>query len=435
MAPRRLWEAALPRIREKVGERNFTIWIEPLRVEDNPDVLSLAAPDATVSASVNRHFVPLIARVLTEVGGKPCRVEVSVGGTPAPAPAETRALPAYDDATFERFVVGDSNREAYGHAVAVAGDRFHGQSPLVIYGGVGLGKTHLARATANVRRVAGDRGVVCESSTDFVGRSLEAMGRARSDAWDRATAASLLILDDIHFLAPQASVQEALLELFATLHRLGTPIVLTSDRPPGDIPNLHRGLRSRFENGVLTEISPPEFDLRRRILLQKASDRGIDLPQDVASFLADRIVSSGRTLEGALTRVCAYAAGNQAPSGGPLRLTRPLAAAALRIFETPQDTVTPDVIASIVAEARGLTPRMLTSKRRTRDITLARQLAMYLCRTHSRLPLTAIATRFGRRDHTTVLHACEVMERKRATDPAFDELVVGLERQIRTRTR
>ncbi len=435
-APRRLWEAALPRIRARVGDHNFEAWIAPLRVEDDPDALTLAAPDATVSASVNRHFVPLIAKVVTEISGRPCRVRVSVGRAAEAPPAGALPRSVHDDATFERFVVGDSNREAYGHALAVADGRFRGPSPLVIYGGVGLGKTHLARAIANVRRrAAGDRGLVCESCTDFVDRSLAAMGHADSDVWAAAAVATLLILDDIHFLAGQTSVQEALLELFAALHRRGTPVVLTSDRPPGEIPDLQRGLRSRFEDGVLTEISAPEFDLRRRIVLQKASDRGIDLPADVASYVADRIVGSGRALEGALTRVCAYAIGNAVHSSGPLRVTRAIASVALRAFEAPRDAVSPDVIARLVAEACGLTPRQLTSSRRTRDITLARQLAMYLCRAHSRLPLTEIAARFGRRDHTTVLHACEAIERRRSTDPAFNELVERLERQIRTRAR
>jgi chromosomal replication initiator protein len=166
--------------------------------------------------------------------------------------------------------------------------------------------------------------------------------------------------------------------------------------------------------------------------LQKASDRGIDLTEDVAALVAERVPGSGRTLEGVLTRLQAFAVAQAASEKGGL-LTSRLAAEALRAFEGPRTTITPDLIRTVVCEGRGLPVRALSGGRRTREITVARQLAMYLCRKHCKLPLTEIARRFGRRDHSTVLHACSVVETKRANDPDFDATVSLLEETLRTR--
>ncbi len=437
-APARLWDAALPRIRAEVGEQNFAAWIAPLTATAESGTLALAAPNATISGSVARHFVALITKVLTEIAGRPCPVRISVGShSPAvevstsDRPARTRSV----DATFDRFVVGESNREAYEQALAVVEGRFRGPSPLVIHGGVGLGKTHLARAIGNVIRERPGAGqVICEPSMDFVDRLLAVVGGDDQGGLVSFAEVAVLVLDDIHFLSRHAATQDALLELFSILHRQGTPVVLTSDRTPEQIPDLEQRLRRRFEGGLLVAIAAPDFDLRRRILARKAQDRGIELPTDVAAFLADRIVGNVRALEGALTRVSAYAAG-QVASGAALRITRAAASAALRAFMRPPRHVDPERIAVLVAEARGITPRALASRGRTRDVTVARQLAMYLCRAHTPLPLVEIAARFGRKDHTTVLHACSVVERLRAVDPQIDALITSLEAQLHTRAR
>ena len=437
--PERLWEEALPRIRSQIGDRNFDIWIAPLEVAAGNATVALAAPTPEISASVNRHFVQLIGKVLADVSGRPVTVEVSVRppeATPAPLTSVT-STKASRDATFDRFVVGESNQDAYAHALAVAEGRFRGPSPLVLYGGVGVGKTHLACAIGNaIRSDASPNAVVCEPCTDFVDRFFSAVEGGQPDrSLEQLSQATVLILDDVHFLAGHEATQEALLQVFSMLHERGIPVVLTSDRVPQEIPDLEQRLRERFEGGVLAHISAPEFDLRRRLLLRKAADRGDDLPRDVAAFLSERITGSCRALEGALTRVYAYAASQVAGASLPLRLTRALAGAALRVFETPRERITPELICAVVAEDSDLTVRALTSRRRTRDVTLARQLAMYLCRKYSRLPLTEIAHRLGRRDHTTVLHAREVIERRRQADPAFEARVNRLEDVIRLRAR
>jgi chromosomal replication initiator protein len=248
-------------------------------------------------------------------------------------------------------------------------------------------------------------------------------------AEEQAADVAALILDDVHFLAGHTATQEALVAMFSVLHERGIPVVLTSDRAPQEIPDVDARLRRRFEGGVLSHIGPPATDLRRRILLQKAADRGIELSHEVAAFVAARVVGSGRTLEGALTRLHAYA------MEGALPLTRGLVAKALRAFETRRQSVSPDVIRAVVCEARGLSVRALSSRSRARDVTVARQLAMYLCRKYTDLPLTEIAVRFGRRDHSTVLHACEVTAAKREDDPAFDAAVAQMEEIVRTRGR
>jgi chromosomal replication initiator protein len=435
LSAQRAWEAALPRIRSQVGDTNYLAWIVPLQASGDRETVALTAPTATISASVSRHFVPLISKMLKEVSGREWSVHVSMHAT---APVEPAAPSVHGhaapDATFERFVVGDSNREAFRQAKAVADGTFAGSSPLVLFGGVGLGKTHLAGAIANAvhARRARHR-VVCEPATEFVDRLLAAMRGDRAAADNELTDVAMLILDDIHFLAGQLSTQDTLVWTFAVLHEHGTPVVLTSDRAPQEIPDVDERLRRRFEGGVLVHVDSPERDLRRRILLQKAADRGLQLPPDVAAFVASRVIGSGRTLEGALTRLFAYAG---AGSGGkPSPVTRALASRALRAFETPRQPVTPEVVRAVVCEARGLPIRALATRSRTRDVTVARQLAMYLCRRHTRLPLREIAVRFGRRDHSTVLHACEVIEAKRAADPVFDAAVRRMEELLQTRAR
>jgi chromosomal replication initiator protein len=436
----RLWDVALPRIRSQVGEQNFNAWIAPLAPFGDAESVALAAPTKAISASVNRHFVPLITKILTEVAGRRCNVRVSDETHTVEA---TTRQPLFggswadEEATFDRFVVGESNLEAFTHAVAVAEGRFGGPGPLVLCGGVGLGKTHLACAIANsVRRAHPDRLVVCQPSTDFVDRLLAVMrGEGPASSSEQVRDTAVLILDDVHFLAGQAATQEALVSLFSILHEHGTPVVLTSDRPPQEIPDVDERLRRRFEGGVLAGICRPELDLRRRILERKAADRGIDLPEDVAAFLAERIVGSGRALEGLLTRVHAYAVALTPSETGEVVLTVKLAADALRAFETPQSPISPEVIRAAVCEARGLPARALMSRRRTRDVTVARQLAMYLSRKYSGLSLSEIARRFGRRDHSTVLHAYGVVEGKRTSDPAFDAEVGRLEEVVRLRGR
>jgi chromosomal replication initiator protein len=435
LSARRAWEAALPRIRSRVGDTNFRAWIAPLEASGDRETVALTAPTATISASVSRHFVPLISKVLAEVSGREWYVRVSMDASPAAEPA---AAPDHGNAdpgaTFDRFVVGDSNREAFQQAQAVADGTFAGPSPLVLFGDVGLGKTHLAGAIGNAVHVRWPRRcVVCEPATEFVNRLLGVMRGDQAAADDELTDVAVLILDDIHFLAGHTSTQEALVWTFTVLHERGIPVVLTSDRAPQEIPDVDERLRRRFEGGVLARLDAPERDLRRRILLQKAADRGLELPPDVATFVASRVIGSGRTLEGALTRLFAYAAAG--PGAKPSPLTRSLATRALRAFEAPRQPVTPEVVRAVVCEARGLPLRALASRSRARDVTVARQLAMYLCRDHSRLPLREIAVRFGRRDHSTVLHACEVIEAKRAADPAFDAAVRRMEELIRTRAR
>jgi chromosomal replication initiator protein len=425
-----LWEQALPRIRAAVGDRNFETWIAPLVATEGRDEFELAAPDSVVSASVNRHFIAVISKVLGEVSGRRCAVRVSVG----PPEARQYGSPLQEKATFQRFVVGGSNRDAYEHALAVATGRFRGSRPLVLFGGVGVGKTHLANAIANaIRSEFPTRLVICEPCADFVDRLVATVGgEPGTDTPELLRDVAALVLDDVHFLAGQSSVQEALVQVFSALHEGGAPVVLISDRTPREIPDIDQRLRDRFEGGVMAEILPPELDLRRRILLRKAADRGVELSNEVAQFLAERIVGSGRALEGALTRVCAYAA---TLGSTPLRLTRAVVAAALRAFEPPRGTIGPEIVAAVVAESRGLSTRELSSKDRSRNVTSARQLAMHLCRKLTRLSLIEIARHFGRHDHTTVLHACAVIEAKRAADPTFSAGVERLEELVRARAR
>jgi chromosomal replication initiator protein len=434
--PARLWEDALPLIRSRVGDTNFASWIEPLRVCSG-NAVALAAPNTTVHSLVSRHFLPLINDVLSKVAGRPCTASVvvqpAIAPPPAaaPAPAPRAPAPLSANYTFERFVVGESNAAAFRHALAVAEGHPTGAEPLVLYGGVGVGKSHLGAAIGNAFRAAGpERRLLCGPCTDFVERLTAAMHSQAEDTFRAELAqVELLILDDVQFMEGQVAVQDELVRIFAHLHERGTPVVLTSDRPPQELSDLEQGLQRRFADGVHTFVGAPELDLRRRILVHKAAEQNVRLPAEVAELVATRVTDSVRSLEGALTYLIAHAAARGVP------LTCALATEALRALAPPAVPITTELVRAVVCASFGLTQRALLSQRRTRNVTLPRQLAMYLCRKHCLAPLNQIAEAFGRRDHSTVLYACETIDEKLRGDHALQLRLKQLEELIMQRAR
>ncbi|GIX08016.1 MAG: chromosomal replication initiator protein DnaA [Candidatus Poribacteria bacterium] len=324
--------------------------------------------------------------------------------------------------TFDRYVVGTSNRLAYTAAYSIA-ENPHGSqyNPLFIYGGVGLGKTHLLHAIGNeVRRRHPHLRVLYVSAESFTNELVEAIRLGTTTATrNRYRSIDVLLMDDIQFLQKKAATQIEFHHTFNDLHNADKQIVLASDSNPNDLTELEERVKSRFMWGMVTQIEPPEFETRVAILQRKAEDLGIaELPADVAEFIAERITTNIRELEGTLATLHRHAELQRRP------LDLALAQELFRSYSQESlEPLTPDPIIQIVADYFKMRPSEIRSKRRTKRIATVRHIAMYLCRRLTGLPLIDIGQEFGGRDHSTVINACNKIEQQAARDPQLAQML------------
>ncbi len=331
--------------------------------------------------------------------------------------------------TFETFVVGASNRFAHAASLAVSGAPARAYNPLFIYGGVGLGKTHLMHAIGHRVLELYPAQKVCYVSTEtFMNELISSIRDGKMmDFRSKYRNVDVLMLDDVQFLTGKEGTQEELFHTFDALHQASKQIVISSDRPPREIATLEERLRTRFEWGLISDIQAPDTETRMAILRKKARADSIEIPDDVAAFIAQNITSNIRELEGALVRIAAYSS----LTGRPVDM--PLAREALReVFpESRQRLVTISLIQKVVAEYYSLDPAVFKEKNRTRAVAFPRQIAMFLSREMTNASLPKVGDEFGGRDHTTVIHACE----KVSTDVSRDPLLAGTIQQLMTRIR
>jgi chromosomal replication initiator protein len=440
-----LWSAVLPVLRQRVGERNFATWIEPIRCERDDDGLRLEVPNRFFQDWIHRHFLNAIQETVNTVAGGRCAVRTTVSGSapapplpPLPARREAAAQPVQRTPkighlvahyTFATFVVGEANRVAYQAAEAVAekpGRRFN---PLFLHGGVGLGKTHLANALAHQVLARKPRlRLACLSAETFMNNLITSLRQDQMTAFrDRFRLVDALILDDVQFLAGKERTQEEFFHTFNTLYGLGKQIVLTSDKPPSAITGLEQRLKSRFEGGLIADIHPPTLEMRVEIIRRKAEGLSCPLPDEVAWLLARSGGPSVRELEGALTRVIAVATLREVP------ITLDLARQALGPLAARSAPASVESVQQIVSEYFKISISDLKSHRRERSLTQARQIAMYLSRVVAEASFPAIAEKFGGRDHSTVMHAVRVMEEKKSADASLADLMTTLENALRSR--
>jgi chromosomal replication initiator protein len=436
------WLEALPRLRQQVGERNFATWIEPIRCCRDAEGFRLEVGSPFFQAWVTRHFLAAIREAMTVDGASPLvRVIVTAeaGRTlrqDAPLPARHPSAPRkpkigrlVSDYVFETFVVGDANEVAYEAARSVAefpGRRFN---PYFLWGGVGLGKTHLVNALAHdLLGRSARRRLACLSAEAFTNAMITSLRQDQMTAFrDRFRELDVLILDDVQFLAGKERTQEELFHTFNAVHAAGGQVVLTSDKPPHAIAELEHRLRSRFEGGLIADIHPPTHVMRVAIVMKKAALQGVDLREDVAQAVAQRSGPSVRELEGALTRVLASSA---------LRaehLDTRLVEQVLAWVTHRPSAVSVETIQETVSQHFRLSVADLKSHRRERSVTFPRQIAMYLSRTMADASFPAIAEKFGGRDHSTVMHAVRVVEQRRTQDPGTVNLLSTLESELRSR--
>jgi chromosomal replication initiator protein len=330
--------------------------------------------------------------------------------------------------TFENFVVGDNNRFAYAAALAVAENPAGSYNPLFLYGGVGLGKTHLMHALGqHAMQCRKGLHVVYVTSERFTNDMVNAlMYKSMAEFRNRYRQADILLIDDIQFVAGKEQTQEEIFHTFNTLYEANKQIVFSSDRPPKDISNLEDRLRSRFEWGLTADVQAPDLETRIAILRKKAMIEGYSPPDDVLSFIAKHIYSNIRELEGALIRVIAYADLRGRP------VDRELAAEALKDIIPAVTTrqITISSIQEIVASHFGIKIADMRSKKRTQDIAFPRQVAMYLARELTDASLPRIGEDFGGRDHTTVMHACDKIKGQMEYDQNLAALVRNLRQRI-----
>ena len=304
--------------------------------------------------------------------------------------------------TFDTFVIGNSNRFAHAASLAVAESPSKAYNPLFIYGGVGLGKTHLMQAIGHFIHTQNPSSkILYVSSEKFTNELINALKDNKNEEFrNRYRTIDVLLIDDIQFIAGKERTQEEFFHTFNTLHESNKQIILSSDRPPKEIPTLENRLRSRFEWGLITDIQPPDFETRIAILKKKAQLERLDISNDVLAYIADKIESNIRELEGALNRIVAFASLTNSI------INVSVAENALKeLFRNKSKIITPARIVEIVSKYYNLKPDEFQSKKRTRNIAYPRQIAMYLCRELTDLSLPKIGDEFGGRDHTTVLHA------------------------------
>ena len=438
-----IWREARRLLGAELSAKDFEAWVEPLRATGWSDgVLTLEVPSAFFRDWLRRHFLGRLERAVARSSGRQASVLLHVNralDVPAPrlravrtgAPAvRPRSAPAAPPAryTFETFVVGASNQVAFAAARAVVGRPGAHFNPLFIHGGCGLGKTHLLSAVAHAMN--GERrsaAVVFLSAENFVNEMIAAIKSERMSQFrGRFRRIETLVVDDVQFLIGKRRSQEEFFHTFNTLHDACKQIVVASDRPPHDMPGIEETLRNRFASGLLADVQPPDPVLRRALVDRKACALGLTLAPDLIAYFADRWCTNVRILEGTLTRLYAFAS----LTGRPVSLA--LAEEALAAHGNGSDQR--PTVARIVGEVCRhfqLPREEITSPRRTARVALPRQVAMYLCRHHTDVPLGTIGAGLGGRDHSTVAHALGAIERRLREDVTLREAVAALETRLR----
>ena len=341
-------------------------------------------------------------------------------------PFRTNLSPRY---TFDNFVVGNSNRFAKAAAMAVANNPANAYNPFFLFSDSGLGKTHLMNAIGNqILATHPDMKILYISSETFTNELIESVEHNRLEAFrEKYRSIDVLLIDDIQFLRNKESTQEEFFHTFNTLEKANKQIIISSDRPPAELDTLEERMISRFNSGLTADIQHPDLETRMAILQNKAHTDGVLFPRDVILLIASSVTSNIRELEGAYNRVCAYASLNQAPI--TLELCRS-ALKELNLIETPR-FITVETIQQVVADHFRLHLSELSEKKRTKRVAVPRQIAIYLTKEMAGLSLKKIGECFGGRDHSTVIHAIEKIQREREKDPELDKEIEALILELR----
>ena len=429
-----IWADAKNAIRPQMTGLSFRAWIEcitPLAIENG--ILILEIPNADIKKTLDDFYFDSIFSAVRGVNDTikdvklilPDDSSLYIHSQPIEPTNNLMLNPKY---TFDTFVVGNSNAFAHGAAYAVAQNPANEFNPLFLYGGVGLGKTHLMHAIGHAIKEKDPRArivyVTCEAFTNELINAIQS--DKRMEFRNRYRGVDVLMIDDVQFIAKKQAVQEEFFNTFNTLYGAAKQIIISSDRPPKEISALEERLRSRFESGLTADIQPPDYETRIAILKKRAELEHVTIDDEILSYIAEHFSSNIRELEGSLTRVAAYARLLRRP------MNLALAKEALKDI-LPNDTKPPlnaQTIKETVADYYSVPVSSLLSERRDREIVLPRQIAMYLCHSLMELPFKRISALFERNDHTTAMNACKKVERMISENPSVASAIEDLKKRL-----
>lgn len=436
-----IWLKCTDKFKESVNEKIFDVWIKPIvPLEVTEDYYKVAVKNSFFKTMLEENYASVIEGILSGIMGKNIKLvietmdteqgkETKLEGLTEIKPAKREQQQLFTEKTedqepdesnlnpkfvFETFVIGNSNRFAHAAAQAVANNPAHAYNPLFLYGGVGLGKTHLMHAIGNrIKQNNPSMKVLYTSSEKFTNEIINSIQNKTTEAFrQKYRNIDCLIIDDIQFLKGKEQTQVEFFHTFNALKDANKQIIISSDRPPREIETLEDRLRSRFDQGLTADIQPPDLETRMAILRKKAASDHIELPNDVITLLATNIATNIREIEGAYTKIVAYTSLMDMP------ITVETAQKVLQDMGNTVKTrqITFEGIIKVVAEHYNIKQEELFNKKRTQNIAFPRQVAMYLCRELADLSYPRIGELFGGRDHTTVIHAYEKISKNKVSN-------------------
>jgi chromosomal replication initiator protein len=446
-----LWSKVTDSLKERIGPQNFDIWIKPIQfLSMDGERVEMEVPNRFFREWINEHYLSQIKEAFSYLTQKSMHLQFRIKNDAASRAGEGRGAalssqenhaqhpshtikpPFNPKYTFENFVVGASNQFASAACMAVANVPAKNYNPLFIYGGVGLGKTHLLHAIGNhlfQHRIIPDVKKICYTSAEeFTNEMINSIRFEKMEEFrNKYRRMDVLMIDDIQFIAGKERTQAEFFYTFNSLYEARKQIVVTSDKFPKDIPNFEERLRSRFEWGLIADIQPPDIETKVAILRKKAENENIRLPNDVAFFLASQIDSNIRMLEGCLIRIGAFASLSKTPVD--LNTAKEVLK---NIIKPREELISVDAVQKVVAGHFNIKTSDFKVKRKNKGFVVPRQVAIYLSRKLTGSSLIEIGEKFGGKDHSTVLHSIKKVEEKMANDPAFKETIENLQGRIKS---
>jgi chromosomal replication initiator protein len=440
------WKQALKDIAADISEQEFATWFRGLEYSASGDSqITLSVPSSFVKDQISQRYLTRIEEKLAELAGHEVSVKFSIqkkaaGKTPhdeaargqkseEPGTRKRQHPQLNKEYTFERFIIGESNSFAANAAIAISKNPGTGYNPCLIYGGVGLGKTHLVQAIGNsVYREFPELKVAYVTVETFANEFILSIQKKTGHQFkNKYRLVDVLLIDDIQFLEGKEGTQEELFHTFNALYDANKQMVFTSDRPVAEIRSLSDRLRSRFERGLNVDLQPPNYETRIAILNRKVEEKKVKIPDEVVELICRNINTNVRDLEKALTKLIAYA------ELVNKHITLDIARQQLKDFfaQPNQKNITIELIQKIVSDYFGLSHKDLRGKRRTKAVAFPRQVAMYLSRELTEYSTTEVGAEFGGRDHTTVMHACQKIEDRMKLDPNLEPTLQTLVKRIK----
>ncbi|PIP41691.1 chromosomal replication initiator protein DnaA [Candidatus Desantisbacteria bacterium CG23_combo_of_CG06-09_8_20_14_all_40_23] len=441
-----LWDEVLLKIKDKIPKESYEIWLKPIKpINISGNILEMGVPNMFFKNWMNTHFRSFLDDHLKKITNNLMSIDFIISSEVVISQRykteegiEVKKEKKYSIAdfylnpkyTFDSFVIGESNRFAYAACQAVADKPGMSYNPLFIYGGVGLGKTHLVHAIGQqILQKKSNVKIVYISSEQFLNEFVDAIRFNKPQRFkDKYRSIDVLLIDDIQFLAGKEGIQEEFFHTFNTLHGSGKQIVLTSDRPPKEIKTLEERLRSRLEGGLIVDIQFPCIETRMAIIKKKAEKEGILIPDDVCSFIASKIKTNIRELEGALIRIIAYISLTHEKLD--INMVKRILKNTL-IFDEQPESISIEFIQRKTSKYFKVQLSDILGKKRNSTIVAPRQIAMYLCRKLTAHSLPEIAREFGGRDHGTVMHACNKIKKQIEKDISLQSIIQHIENELK----